>query len=69
LENNFLDFLSFPPIIRVVERHYVFRWSVWPSVSVNIYFVCWDISVVIGEILLKLTTNNDHVSGNYCKGF
>ena len=42
--------------------------SVCP-LSINTYFVWRDISVLSGEISMKLATNIHHVSGNCWKGF
>ena len=37
--------------------------------SVNTYFVCDDISLLSGEISMKLDTNIHHASGNCWQGF
>jgi len=37
--------------------------------SVNTYFMCGDISVLSGVISMKLDTNIDHVTVNYCEVF
>ena len=53
------------------RRRYAFGWAEMLSVrpSVNTYFVCRDIFLLIGEISMKLGINIRQVSGNCRIGF